>query len=475
MVEVVETVKVDSMSALRAARDRVRDADLVELRLDGVRDLDVAGALAGRRAPVVVTCRAAWEGGRFDGTEEERLRILGEAIRQGAEYVDVEWKADRRSLPPARRTAVVLSHHDYTGVPRDLAARVRAMRRESASLVKIAVTARRLADCVTLRDAVGRSRSHVAIAMGSAGWLTRAWPAGFGSRWMYGGAAEPGQITTRDLVRRYRVRETTRESAVYGIVGAPLEHSASPAMHNRAFADLKMNAVYVPLESSDARDVLTTATAIGVRGLSVTAPLKQALYRRLDADAALRAVGALNTLRRRGARWTGANFDVAGFLAPLDRRRIRLADTEAVVLGAGGAARSAAWGLRERGAHVAISARRPAEAARLARSCGVDTTSWPPPTGWDLLVNATPAGTWPDVKRAPIPRRAVRGGVVYDLIYNPADTTLLRWARGSGARAIGGLEMLVHQAAAQFEWWTGRQAPIDTMARAAREFLRERH
>lgn len=306
MADVIETVKVDSMKALRAARDRVRDADIVELRLDGVRDLDVAGALAGRRRPVLITCRPTWEGGRFDGSEAERLRILGDAITAGAEYVDVEWKADRRRLPRNRRTAVVLSHHDYQGMPRDLKARVRAMRAESAGLVKIAITARRLADCLALRAAVGRSRSHVAIAMGAAGWITRAWPAGFGSRWMYGGAAEPGQISTRDLAHRYRVRATSARTAVYAIAGLRVDRLASLAMHNRAFDAAGLNAVCVPLESGDADDVWALANGLGLRGLSVVAPLAPAMSSRVRHEADAQAP---NTFRRRGSRWIGTHVD----------------------------------------------------------------------------------------------------------------------------------------------------------------------
>ena len=177
MALVCETVTADSMAGLIAARDAAHGADLVELRLDGVRDVDLAGALAGRRLPVVVTCRPVWEGGRFDGAEEVRLRLLADACARGAEYVDVEWRADRRSLPTEYASRLVLSHHDFHGVPDDLADRVRAMRAEATGLVKVAVTATRLADCVALRRAVGDGGSHIAIAMGSAGRLTRAWPA----------------------------------------------------------------------------------------------------------------------------------------------------------------------------------------------------------------------------------------------------------------------------------------------------------
>ena len=471
MADVVETVKVESMKALRAARDRVRDADIVELRLDGVRDLDVAGALAGRRRPVLVTCRPAWEGGRFDGSEEERLRILGAAIAAGAEFVDVEWKADRRTLPRGRRTAVVLSHHDSTGVPRDLKARVRAMRREAAAVVKIAVTARRLSDCLTLRDAVGRARSHVAIAMGAAGWVTRAWPAGFGSRWMYGGAAAPGQMqharsrAALSRARRRRVRRRSTESRACRSDTRPRRRCTTRVRGARTRRGLR--AVRDGRAPRGARAGRGSRGARPQRHRAAQEPRSTGAWRMTTRFA---GVGAVNTLRRRGSRWTGANFDIAGFLAPLDRRRVRVRDARVVVLGAGGAARGAAWGLREaRRARGSQRAPIDREARRLARAVGVETAAWPPDGGWDLLVNATPVGTWPEVTRAPIPRATrVRRGSCYDLVYNPLETALLKWARDAGARDDRRPRDARRAGGAQFEWWTGRTAPDRGRSRAPR-------
>src|SRR5215471_5822208 len=342
---VCETVTATTMAELRTARDAVKDADLVELRLDGVGDLDVAGALAGRRRPVIVTCRPSWEGGKWDGFEARRLEVLAEAIRLGAEYVDVEWRADRRSLPVNDRTQQVQSHHDFHGLPADLGSRVRAMRAERPAVLKIAVSASRLSDCLALRDAVAGGRDHVAIAMGPSGQLTRVWPAWLGSRWMYAGSAAPGQLSTRELVAVYRVRQTTTTTRVFGLTGAPLGHSASPAMHNAAFAALGLDAVYVPLETPSADEFLNVAREIRLEGASVTAPLKESLFSHAaPADETTRQVQALNTLRRGPRGWEGRNFDIAGFLRPMQRRKVSLRGKRAVVLGAGGGARAAAFG-----------------------------------------------------------------------------------------------------------------------------------
>jgi len=469
---VCETVTGRTTAELRAARDRALAADLIELRLDGVSDPDVAGALAGRSRPAIVTCRPTWEGGRFDGPEQARLKLLGEAIRLGAEYVDVEWKAERRGLPSGSQTRIILSHHVFDAVPEDLESRVAAMWAEKPDVVKIAVGVNRLGECLRLRDAVRGDRPKVAIAMGDAGLVTRVHPSWMGSSWTYAGDAAPGQLPAARLIDTFRVRQTSADTAVYALLGQPLGHSASPAMHNAAFADLGLDAVYVPLESRDPADVLSFAEAVGLHGASVTAPLKEALCARVTpSDEPALATGAVNTLRWRGDVVEGRNFDAAGFLAPLLQRGIRLSGMRAVVLGAGGAARAAAWALRGEGAEVRVAARRREPARALADAMGLAISTWPPEPGWDLLVNATPVGTWPDTGASPLAAADLSGRLVYDLVYNPRQTRLMSQASAAGLTTIGGLEMLVEQAARQCEWWTGRRASAAVLERAAVDFL----
>jgi len=480
MAEVVETVLVGSMKELRRQLGQPSRADIQELRLDAVRDVDVAGALSARRLPVIVTCRARWEGGLFDGSEEERIGLLVQAAEGGAEFVDVEWRADPAAIERCRRaTRVVLSHHDFSGVPSDLAERVAAMSRVGASVTKVAVMPGSLRECLGFKEAMDR-RAHgdrVAIAMGPAGKISRAWPAWTGSRWTYAGAAAPGQIDVDDSIDLYRVRETTRSSEVFAVAGCPLGHSASPAMHNAALASLGIDAVYVPLETSSADELLAIGESIGLRGASVTIPLKRPLVStgRVQGDDLVVRIGALNTLRQSGDGWEGRNFDVAGFLSPLTDRHVPLAGRRAVVLGAGGAARAAAWGLASARASVSIAARRRTAAEELAADLGVGVAAWPVDANWDVLVNTTPLGMSPHVAESPATTATFAGSadskVVYDLVYNPSDTELLRQARTAGATAIGGLDMLVSQACHQLEWWTGRAAPRDVMQSAAKKFL----
>ena len=469
---IVQTVTANRMADLRAGRDRAGAADMVELRLDGVTDIDVAEALGGRTKPVIVTCRPTWEGGRFDGSEEERLRILSDAARLGAEFVDIEWSIDRSKWPRGERTKIVLSSHDFAGIPSDLTDRLQTMQRSGADVVKVAVTPRRLSDSLTVRDAVRGIKNVVAIVMGAKGALSRVCPWLFGSRWTYCGQAAPGQTLLRELIETYHVRRTSMASTIYAVTGAPLAHSASPAMHNAALAAAGLDAVYVPLETDDPQDLIAVAEGIGVKGVSVTAPLKRGLLSAgAHGDELGQRIGAINTLRRSAGGWEARNFDVAGFLAPFEHRSVRLAGKRVVVLGAGGAARAAVFALAAHGARVEIAARRFEQGEALAREFHALAVTWPPEPGWDVLVNTTPVGTWPNVDASPLDREHVRGGLVYDLVYNPIDTTLLKFAREVRAETIGGLEMLVAQARLQFEWWTGVPASLTAVERGALEFL----
>jgi shikimate dehydrogenase len=255
---------------------------------------------------------------------------------------------------------------------------------------------------------------------------------------------------------------------VYALLGRPVVNSLSPAMHNAGFAALGLNAVYVPVESRDVDDFREFARLIGMQGASVTIPFKRDVIPLVDEVApTAAAAGAVNTITIRDGRWIGMNTDADGFLEPLRRRLPDLAGIRAVVLGAGGAARGVGLALAREGAHVAISARRPEAAQAVAQAIGADATAWPPtPGSWDLLVNATPVGSGADRGGVPF-SGPFDGTLVYDLVYDPDPTELMRRAEQNGCPAIGGLEMLVAQAERQFEIWTGQRPPAGLFMDAA--------
>lgn len=464
------------MEEIRRRLDEADGAGLAEVRLDGVDRPDPAPVLADRRRPVVVTCRPAWEGGRFTGSEEDRERILARAYDLGAAFVDVEAAAPFASRFVAARGGrrIVLSAHADRPLP-DLKERYAAMRASSAEVVKLAVLVDRLTDVLPLfdlADAQEQEPGHVLIAMGEAGIVSRVLSARLKNRWIYAGdAAAPGQLPSARLQREFRIDRVRPDAAVYGVVGNPVAHSLSPAMHNAGFAALGLNAVYVPLQAADADDFVRFARAIGLRGASITAPFKIALMEAVDeVDPVARRVGAINTIVAREGRWFGFNTDVEGFLAPL-AGRIRLKGVRATVLGAGGAARAVAIALADHGAAVTVSARRAEAAARLAGATGTRAGEFPPrPGSWDLLVNATPAGS-AAAPVNPIAGTALEGELVFDLVYAPTPTPLLAAAAEEGCLTIGGLDMLIAQAERQFELWTGQRPPQDLLKSSAERAL----
>ncbi len=471
-----ETVTGATMHELLAARDAATTGDLVELRLDGVQDVDVAAALGGRRTPVVVTCRAAWEGGRFDGSEEERQAILLRALEGGAEYVDVEWRAGFDAVIQRDPRRVVVSFHDFTGVPSGLDDRVAAMRRTGAGTIKVAYAASRLCDTLPLRT-IGRQGGAVVVGMGEAGVPSRLLASLYGSRWSFAGnAVAPGQMRAKRMCETFRFREVRDGTRLFGVVSRTAMHSLSPVMHNAAFAAAGLDAVYVPLTTDDFDDFLAYADAMGVEGASVTIPFKlHALRAARGTDAVAMAVGAANTLRRstgdRGD-WEATNTDVDGFLEPLDGVFPRgLGGVRAAVLGAGGSARAVVTALVSRGAHVTVHARRADQAQAVAQQGGAGPGAWPPaPGSWDLLVNSTPLGGAGRRRESPLDGEAFHGAsatgrVVYDLNYGEGDSALIEDARRAGCTVLDGLPMLIAQAERQFAWWTG-QRPSPGVMRA---------
>ena len=356
-------------------RDRARRGDMVELRLDTVSDPDVAGALAGRRQPVIVTCRAAWEGGHFRGSEEERHSLLRQALDLGAEYVDVEWRAHFDDLlDGANARRVVLSSHDFDAMPADLSDRARAMRGTGAAVIKIAGHATRLSDCLPLLE-VGRDGGAVSDRDGRGG--PRDARAGRAVRLrvdLRRRGEGRGQLSTQSLIDDFRFRSIKPSTEIYGLVGSPIAHSVSPAMHNAAFAQLDRDAVYLPLPATDRGRLRGVRARDGREGRERHDSFQgSAARRRGRRRRARRGIGALNTIRMTGDAGSDATPTRRGFCKPLDDLGVSLQGRRAAVLGAGGSARAVAVALASRGAVTRARARSrsaPSAVAGARRSSG---------------------------------------------------------------------------------------------------------
>ena len=469
LVATLADLTADALPAARSAA--LRSADLVEFRLDRLPALPLAAIVGDAAARAVVTMRPVREGGLFQGDESVREARLREALALGAAFVDLEWDAAFADQVIAEYPGrVVLSRHDFTGMPGDLPGLVADMAARRPAVVKVAVTPARLTDQLDFPQVAARAGGLpvVLIAMGAMGLPSRLLAERAGSCWTYSGAAiAPGQVPPDVMRSRYRVGQHTASTQVFGVAGRPISHSWSPTLHNAALQALGIDGVYLPFEARDIDDLLATAEALGVRGLSVTAPFKlDALARAISADDLATRLGAANTLTRTDAGWVARNTDVEGFLHPL-RSRVTLEGARVAVLGAGGAARAVVAGLRSAGAQVSVHARRDDQAAALV-PLGATVGPWPPAAGsWDVLVNTTPVGTTPQIDATPIDASLLAGGgLVYDLVYNPGRTRLLREAAAAGCATLGGLEMLIAQAAVQVATWFPVDPPVDAMRAA---------
>jgi 3-dehydroquinate dehydratase/shikimate dehydrogenase len=473
----------ETTEAVVARMADLRDvADLFEVRADFVRDLDLGALLRARAKPILLTCRPESEGGRWpDRDHAARRRLLAEAVARGVDLVDVEARSGFEDVIASKAgRGLVLSWHDFVGTPEDLDGVFARMAAHHPDVVKIAVTARSVADLGRLtafarRHAGGRGPRLVALAMGPLGVASRVLGGRFGAPFTFASAeagceAAPGQLAARALADTYRVRSIAPSTRVYGLLGSDVLRSLSPALQNRAFAERGIDAVYVPLQAESMGGFIEALPALSLSGFGVTRPYKGEILPHLDSVApAAAAAESVNTVVVQEGRLVGLSTDGDGVLVPL-RRRVDPAGRAVAILGGGGAARAAAFALARAGARVTVFARRAEQAAEVAQATGVAAAGLDAleRLAWDVLVNATPVGSGAAPGECPVPPSALRpGAVVFDMVYEPRETPLLAAAKASGCATIDGVEMLVAQAVGQFEAWTGESAPVEAMTEAA--------
>jgi 3-dehydroquinate dehydratase/shikimate dehydrogenase len=466
-------------------------ADLFEVRADFLRDRDLGKILGARTKPILLTCRPVCEGGRWpDENPRGRRRLLREAAALGFDWIDVEARADFDDLVASRGgRGLVLSWHDLEGTPEDLDGLYARLAGQRPDVVKIAVTARSVADLGRLlafarrngmrggarTGAGGRSPALVAIAMGPLGVASRILGGACGAPFTFAAAAAgreaaPGQPTADALTRIYRARSIGPATRIYGLVGTDILRSVSPAVHNAAYAACGIDAVYVPLQAESLDAFLEALPGLGLSGFSLTRPYKSAILPHLTSvEPEAGRAGSVNTVVVHDRALVGSSTDGEGVLAPL-RKRVDPKGHAVAIVGAGGAARAAAFSLMRAGARVTVLARRPEQSAKVAVAAGCATAPLENlgQVEWDVLVNATPAGSGSAPGEMAVPESVLRqGALVFDMVYEPRETPLLAAAGAHGCVTIAGLEMLVAQAVRQFETWTGVAAPVDVMMKAA--------
>jgi 3-dehydroquinate dehydratase / shikimate dehydrogenase len=437
----------------------------------------------------IATCRRETNGGKFSGTVAAEIEILSKASASGFHLIDLELesvealkKGELQKLRDAG-AALIISHHDFSAT-KDLDGVYQRIAPFHPDFIKIVPTAKTLTDNVTLirfLEHMTDNSDIIGICMGDAGIISRVLGVRAGSAFTFAAATPgeetgPGQIAARTLIETYRIDQVDAATKIYGVAGNPIKSSLSPVMMNTAFRRETVNAVYLALQANKIADLLKLVQEIPIQGLSVTMPLKQEIMAHLEKTDPLSAkIGACNTvLRAQDGKLYGFNTDVAGIIGPLEKR-MSLRGAKALVLGAGGAARAAVFGLRDKGADVCILNRTAETAAKLAKQSGskVMKKEALAKTPFDVIINATPIGMAGQKGAQVLEAKDLNTKLVFDLVYNPVETPLLRLARQQSIPIITGVEMFVHQGARQFEIWTGKPAPEEEMLRVVIHALRQ--
>ncbi len=469
-------------------------ADVIELRFDCLQTNEIENVienLPNIDKPYLATFRPKEQGGKRELSLGERLKFWESFLWANKDKIFwVDFEFDMSFVVNLQKTLTIASSHDFSGISENLSATYEVFSITNADVLKTAVQANDITNSIAVWKLLERAKKEnkqiIPIAMGEAGKWTRILGLAHGAFMIYaaldaGRETASGQFTAQDLIDTYRVKKLNEQTEIYGIVGNPVSHSVSPFMHNAAFKLHNLNAVYIPFEVKNLDEFIaqfireeTREIELNYKGFSVTIPHKQAIIKHLDSiDETAKAIGAVNTVKIIGGKLYGYNTDAHGFIEPLINTYGDLKNAKVAVLGGGGAARAAIYALKKEGAEITIFARNIEKAKNLAKEFQVELEELKTQNlklkTVDVLINATPLGTIGEFENeTPAAAEQIKNvRLVYDLVYNPFETRFLREAQSVGVPTIGGLAMLVAQGAAQFEIWTGKNAPLKEMSQIA--------
>lgn len=497
------SVFAENAEELLALKTRAEEiADVVELRFDGLSQEDARAAFLELNSDkqILMTMRPKDQGGHSTKDMASRVGFWMEyALHNEIDHGKI-WIDHEHDLIPQKdfmfwvdQCFVVRSRHYLENQTVNLGKAYETVVSEK-EVGKIALTTKDVVDAIPLWKLLVRAKEEgkrlIPVAMDEAGKWTRILGPAHGAFLTYatletGAETAPGQINAEDMIDVFRVRELTEDTAVYGVVAASTGYSASPWMHNAAFKAAGVDAVFVPLQTKDLEQFLTRMVLptsreveLNFKGFSVTNPHKEAIIPSLDeVDETAAKIGAVNTVKIEDGKLHGYNTDAYGFISTLKGQISDLSGMRVAVFGSGGAARACVHALIEEGCTVTIFARNAEKGTALAEEFGAE---YQPMAGepriaenFDIAVNTTPLGTAGSSANFTVLTAPQIEGLklVYDLVYNPSETRLLREAKEAGVPAIGGTEMVIAQGARQFEIWTGQEAPIAVMREAIEKRL----
>ncbi len=499
MTLLIASIQPQTAKELSAfAKDAWRqNADAVEVRIDAFTESPslVAKHLAMHRSRLwIITCRSEAEGGSYVGDTAQRVSALIEASRQTGAIVDFEWADWTRSANIRQKVLLaatnqepdspqlILSAHDLSGKPDNLGSEASEILKNTGTIAKLAYTADHITDSFSALDLLHKHRgSVIAVAMGEAGAWTRVLAKKLGAFGTYGALSRntqtaPGQLAMDDMRNLYRWDAINSDTKVFGVAADPVSHSMSPIVFNHWFDQENINAIYLPLRVGANQggiggflDECRKRPWLDLHGLSVTLPHKQEACRYLGIreDALANKVGAVNTISLTGGDFLGYNTDcdaaIDSLANALGSPQQELSGTTFDVFGTGGAARAIIAALRQIECPVTIYGRTDEKAAALAEEFSCKSNAWSQRTQRNgrIIVQCTRVGMEPELDASPLPADALQDcDLVFDIIYNPLQTKLLRDASRAKIKTLNGLDMFCRQAARQFEIWTGKSPNI---------------
>jgi 3-dehydroquinate dehydratase / shikimate dehydrogenase len=479
MARICLTLAEESLVLLQQKIERYDgQVPFIEVRLDYLRNPGIPSLPESGRTEYVATVRPARERGRFGGSERDRLELLSQAAGAGFSWIDVE--EDVSELPFIPSSAKVLrSFHNFDSFEEDLSGVLKRLQTAGGDCYKMALSVtstRQLVMLLRWMEALPNDLPRIILGMGPHGHPSRILGAFLSNHWTFvteSREAErqvaPGQLPIFQARDWYRLHEWPKRPEFYGVLGNPIGHSLSPPLHNRLFRHYGLSKLYLPLLLDDPGvwfDYLSK-TRLEFQGFSVTLPFKKKVMEYVETTGT--SLAAINTIVRSPDGWSGANTDLPGFLQPL-QDAIELSGKKVVVLGNGGVAHTVVPALQGAGADVIVVGRDPEKVSAFAARyrCPYLLVSQLPVQA-DICVNTTPVGQHPETEASPLQPNQLTFQLVYDLVYHPEQTLLLRQAEMRGIRTLSGMEMFIEQAALQFQAWTG----IDPYRQLMREVLRD--
>ncbi len=456
----------------------------LEIRLDVIGPLDILDMVSSLPAKMIATCRRKEDGGIFKGSEAQRMLVLEKAIQSGHfDLVDVEMGTEAINLMERyKNQKYIVSYHNLKQTPEDIYDIYRELTDiPEGSFYKLVPYAQFMIDNLKIKAILKEAHSNdiplISFCMGARGLLSRILSISWGSKAVYSAFSRkketaPGQLTYSEIESSYRSKNIDASTKIFAVIGNPLGHTLSPAIHNAAYHALNLNYVCIPLEIDSVEEVFMHLKDINLAGMAVTSPFKEKVIPYLDVlDEEARKAGAVNTVIIEDERLSGSNTDHSAFLDEF-KQHAELSEKIAI-LGDGGVAAAVCFALHGERADFSLFSRNEEKGRALAERF---QALWHPIAeiknmDYDLLVNCTTIGMSPSIQDSPLEEEWLKGRIVFDLIYHPAETKLMKLAKNRGMKAIGGRGMLLKQAAQQFKLLTNKAAPFKEMDRALQSQL----